>query len=100
MFGLLAQAAADSGDDVDVITTTSEAPRTVSAEELNAQLKAAGGSLIISATDSRFIVARNNGLRFSLTRLSDGRYRVTASSMFPLLIAGAVVLGVLFIARG
>lgn len=82
----------------DVITTTVEAPRTRNIQDLSAQIKAAGGALVVNANDSRYIVAINNGLRYSVTRLSDGRYRITASSMFPLLIGGAVVLAVALIA--
>lgn len=87
-------------EDVDVITTTSTAPRTRTAEELAARIKAGNGALVINASDSDFIVATNNSLRFSVTRLSDGRYRVIDNTYRNLVIGVALLIGVVFLSRG
>lgn len=92
-----ADVAETSGDDV--ITTTSEAPRTRNVQDLSAQIKAAGGALIVNANDSRYIVATNNGLRYSVTRLADGRFRIVESNAYLYAIGAAAVLAAILVFR-
>lgn len=80
-------------DGVDVITTTTTAARTRNAGELSAKIKAAGGALVTDVNSSDYIVAVNNSLRYSITRLANGQYRVTESSSYYLLIGGLILIG-------
>jgi len=89
----------DVSSNDDVITTTTEAPRTRNTQDLSAQIKAAGGALTVSPNDSRYIVAVNNGLRYSVIRLPDGQYRITESSGYLYLIGGAALLGIVLLMR-
>lgn len=86
-------------DDIDIISTTSTAPRTRTAEELTARVKSAGGALTVNANDSDLIVATNNSLRFTVTQLPDGRYRITESLYLWLLIGAAVLVGVVVLSQ-
>src|SRR5690348_8634767 len=88
-----------SSDDVDVITTTTTAARTRNVSELSAKIKAAGGALVTDANSSDYIVAVNNGLRYSVTRLANGQYRITESSNYLLLIGLAALAAVLLLSR-
>lgn len=85
-------------EEADIITTTSTAPRTRTANELGARIKAAGGALMVNATDSDFIVATNNRLQFSVTPLPDGRYRITDNTYRNLMI-GALLIGAVLLLR-
>ncbi len=85
--------------DEDTIATSSSAPRTRNIEELAARIKQAGGALVVNANDSDYIVAINNGLRYSVVRLANGQYRVTESSNYLLLIVAAVGIGILVLSR-
>ena len=85
-------------EEIDTITITSTAPRTRTASELGTRIKAAGGALVVNATDSDFIVATNNGLQFSVTALPDGRYRVTDNTYRNLLI-GVLLVGAVILTR-
>ncbi len=80
-------------------TEAPEAARTRNASELSAKIKAAGGALTVNANDSSYIVAVNNGLRFSVTRLNDGTFRITESMNFILLIGVAAVVGLLLLSQ-
>ena len=86
-------------EEIDVITTTSTAPRTRTAEELTARIKAANGALVVSANDSDLIVALNNSLRFSVTQLPDGRYRIAESLTIWLLLGAAGLFGFILLSR-
>lgn len=85
-------------EEIDVITTTSTAPRTRTAGELAARIKAGNGALVINASDSDFIVATNNSLQFSVTQLPDGRYRVVDNTYRNLAI-GALLIGIVILSR-
>ncbi len=86
-------------DSADVITTTTEAPRTRNVQDLGAQIKAAGGALIVGPNDSRFIVAVNNGLRYSVTKQADGNYRITESYGYLIAIGAVALVAVLVLSR-
>ena len=95
-----ADSAASAGDNgSDVITTDVSGARTRSTAELTARIKQAGGALVVDANSSDYIVAANNGLRFSVTRQADGRYQITASNAYLYAIIGAGLIGILLIAR-
>lgn len=94
-----AQGIDTAADEADTIVTTSTAPRTRSVSELSARIKTAKGALIVNANDSDYIVAVNNGLRFSVTRLTNGQYRITESTNFLFLFAGAAILGIVLLGR-
>lgn len=87
----------DSG--ADVITTTVSAPRTRSAEELIARIKNAGGALVVTASDSDYIVAVNNSLRFTVTQQPDGRFMIQESQNLWLLIGLSVIVAAVLILR-
>lgn len=82
----------------DVVSVTTVAARTRNTGELNAKIKAAGGVLVTDINSSDYIVAVNNGLRFTVTALPDGRYQITESSNW-LLLLGAVLIGGLVLFR-
>jgi len=88
-----------SSDGIDIITTTSTAPRTRSAGELSVRVKQAGGALTVNASDSDYIVAVNNGLRFSVTLLANGQYRITESNNWLFLIGVVGLVGVILLSR-
>lgn len=67
----------DPADVVDTISINSEAPRTRSAEELAATIKAQGGLLTVTANSSQLLVALNNRLRFSVNRNARGDYEIS-----------------------
>lgn len=85
--------------DDDVITTITTGARTRNAAELSTQIQAAGGALTVNANDSNYIVAVNNGLRFSVTKLENEQYRVTESFNSILLIALAGIVGIVLLSR-
>ena len=97
----LAALSNDSGDgsdgEIDVISTSTEAPRTRNVQDLGAQIQAAGGALVVGPNDSRYIVAVNNGLRYSVTQVANGQYRITESNMYLYLITGLIVVGVVVV---
>src|SRR4051812_10286170 len=78
-----------------IVFNAPEGTRTRTVAELKARLKAANGSLVANANDSDFIVATNNGLRFSLTPLGNGQFRITESSAYAFVIAGVIGVGAL-----
>lgn len=86
----------------DPVITVDAAPGATSRNtaELNASIKKAGGALAVYPNSSAYIVAVNNGLHYSVTKLSDGTYRITESQMPLYLIVGAVILGVVLLSRG
>lgn len=84
---------------VDVIATSTEAPRTRNVQDLGAQIKAAGGALIVGPNDSRYIVAVNNTLRYSVTALGNGKYQITESSTYLYLIGGLAILAIVLFVR-
>jgi hypothetical protein len=88
-----------SDGELDVVTTTTTGARTRTSQELSAQIKRAGGALIVNANDSNYIVAANNPLKFSITRLQNGQFRITESLNYLLLIGVAVVAGVVLLSR-
>lgn len=98
MFGFVPLQTDDSGDG-DVISTTTTGARTRNAGELAARIKAAGGALVVDINSSDYIVAANNGLRFSLIRQADGSYRVLNSNAYLLAIAGIALIGLLVLRR-
>lgn len=85
------------GDLGDVIRSSSEGARTRTVAELEAAIRQAGGRLIVNPNDSNYIVAVNNGLRFSVTRLANGQYAVTQSDFLTLLLLGLLGVGALII---
>lgn len=92
----VAQAAQSTSDGEDTITTTSIAPRVRSAEELSARIKASGGALTVNASDSDYIVAVNNSLRFSITRAANGQFVIRESqNLYWLIGLGVAVAAVL-----
>ena len=97
MFSALAQVA-NEGDDVITTDTTGARTRTVS--ELQAIIRAAGGRVVAWPNDSNYIVAVNNGLRFSVTALANGQYAITESNALLYTLIGAGLVGLLLIARG
>ncbi len=84
---------ASTNDSVDVVTIATTAARTRNTSELSAKIKAGGGALITDINSSDYIVAANNGLRYSVIKLSNGQYRITESSSYYLLIGGLILLG-------
>lgn len=95
----VAQAAQGSSDNEDVVTTTSTAPRVRSAEELSARIKANGGAITVSASDSDYIVAVNNSLRFSITRAANNQFIIRESQSLWLLIGLGVAMAAVLILR-
>lgn len=87
----------DYGDDV--LVTNTEAPRTRNVQDLGAQIKAAGGAITVSPNDSRYIVAVNNGLRYSVVAVGNGQYRITESNVYLYAIGAAVILAAVLIFR-
>lgn len=96
-------ATSDSGSSdpgIDVVTiNVPPAAQTRSVDELSARLKASGGMLIVDANSSDYIVAVNNGLRFSVTRQADGRFRITQSSAYLYAFIGVALIGALLLVR-
>jgi len=86
-------------DELDIITTTTTGARTRNASELSAQIKAAGGTLTVNANDSNYIVAVNNGLRFTVTRLENGQYQIMESMNTYLLAGVALLVGIAILSR-
>lgn len=84
---------------VDVISISTEAPRTRNTQDLTAQIKAAGGVLTVNPNDSRYIVAVNNTLRYSVTALGNGKYQITESSTYLYLIGGLAILAIVLFVR-
>lgn len=84
---------------VDVISTSTEAPRTRNVQDLGAQIKAAGGALVVGPNDSRYIVAVNNTLRYSVTALGNGKYQIAESSTYLYLIGGLAILAIVLLTR-
>lgn len=86
-------------EEIDVISTTSTAARARNTSELSASIKAAGGALTVNPNDSAYIVAVNNSLRFTVTRLANGQYRITESSNLWLVLGVAGLIGLVFLSR-
>lgn len=68
-------------------------------QELQGRLRAAGGSLIVGANSSDYIVAINNNTRFSITRQPNGQFLIRESYMFPLLIGAVAIVGLILLGR-
>ena len=82
-----------NGSDIDVAVISTEAPRTRNVQDLGAQIKAAGGAVVVGPNDSRYIVAINNRLRYSVTRLANGQYRITENNLVGYGLAGLLIIG-------
>ncbi len=90
---------ASTNDSVDVVTIATIAARTRNASELSAKIKASGGALVTDINSSDYIVAVNNGLRYSVTKLSNGQYRITESMNWLLLLGVAGIVSVALLSR-
>ena len=88
----------DTNGDV-VVINAPQAAQVRSTDELSARLKASGGVLVVDPNSSDYIVAVNNGLRFSVIRQADGRYRIAQSSAYVFAIAGIALIGLLVLTR-
>jgi hypothetical protein len=81
-------------NEIEVVNAS--APRTATAAELTARIKAAGGALTVKAYSSEWLVAINDSLRFSVERLQSGDYKITSRPLETYaLIGGALLLLVL-----
>lgn len=65
--------------------------RSRNATELSNSIKAAGGQLVVYPNESAYIVAVNNSLRFTVERLTDGRFRISESNYLTSVIPIALV---------
>lgn len=81
------------------ITTNVLGAQSRNASELEARIKAAGGALVVTPDSSEYIVAANNPLRFTVTKLLNGQFRITANSylIYALVLGG--LLAVAFLAK-
>jgi len=94
------QAVEDARNEDAVIVTDITKSRTRTAAELSSLIKVHGGGLVVpDAYDSNYIVAVNNGLRFSITRLANGQFRITESMNWLLLLGVAGIVGVVLLSR-
>ena len=82
---------------LDIVTVDRTAADARNVAELQRRLRAAGGALVVSPDSSDYIVAANNGLRFTVTATGDGRYRLTESSGYQLVIGAAILAAVFLI---
>ena len=87
----------DTGTGVIKTTTTAADARNV--QELQARIKAGGGTLTTNPNSSDYIVAVNNRLKFTVTRNQAGQFEIRESSNYMYLIGAAIVIGILLLAK-
>lgn len=68
-------------------------------DELSRSVKAAGGVLTVQPNSSAYIVAVNNGLRFSVVQAGQGNFEIRENQTYLYLIGAAVLAGVLLLSR-
>lgn len=90
----------DTSAAADVITTTTTAADVRNVAQLQARIKQAGGTLTVNANSSDYIVAVNNGLRFSVAKLANGQYAITDSSQYLVLIVAAAAIAAILLLKG
>jgi len=87
----------DSADTVVIDAAPGATSRNVN--ELSASIKKAGGALVVYPNSSAYLVAINNGLRYSVTAVGNGQYRITEASNTLFLVAIAAVIGLVVLSR-
>lgn len=86
-------------EEIDTISTTASAPRTRNAEELSARIRNAGGALAVNASDSDYLVAINNSLRFSITQTTSGQMVIRESQTLWWVLGFGIALAALLLLR-
>lgn len=85
---------------LDTVTTNTDLLSSRNVAQLQAKIKQAGGTLVVNANSSEYIVAVNNGLRFSVTKLANGQYAITDSSQYLVLIVAAAAIAAILLLKG
>jgi hypothetical protein len=78
---------------------TAVAPRTATAAELKAKIAQARGALTVKAYSSEWLLATNDWLNFSVERLQNGDYKITARPLETYALIGGAFLFIYLLTR-